>query len=97
MFVKEAGGQFFDFDVKLGMFDEAFLDFFVDVGVMVADKDFQLLPEVLDLALEMGVSLFEFSIFDVRGQKIVIGELQFGMEGIDLLDKGLNVKIGGLR
>jgi hypothetical protein len=35
------------------MVDEAFLDFFVDVGVMVADKDFQLLPEVLDLALEM--------------------------------------------
>jgi hypothetical protein len=97
LFVKEGGGQFFDFDVKLGMFDEAFLDFFVDVGVMVADKDFQLLPEVLDLALEMGVSLSEFSIFDVRGQKIVIGELQFGMEGIDLLGKGLNVKIGGLR
>jgi hypothetical protein len=47
------------------MVDEAFLDFFVDVCVMVADKDLQLLPEVLDLAFEMGVSLFEFSIFDV--------------------------------
>jgi hypothetical protein len=56
-----------------------------------------LLPEVLDLAFEMGVSLFEFSIFDVWGQKIVFGELEFGMEGIDFLDKGLNVKIGGLR
>ena len=79
------------------MFDEAFLDFFVNVSVMVADKDFQLLPEVLDLALEVGVPLFKFSIFDVGGQKIVFGELQFGMEGIDLLDKGLNVKIGEIR
>ncbi len=42
---------------------------------MVADKDFQLLPEVIDLTLEMRISLFEFSIFDVWGQKIVFGEL----------------------
>ena len=75
-FVKKCICELFNFEVEIGVFDKAFFYLFMNVSVVVADENIELLSEVLDLTLKMDIFLCQFSIFDIAVGKIPFGSLE---------------------
>lgn len=51
LLIKKRTDQFLNLDVKHGILNQTFLNFRMNVGIMIADQQIQLLSQVFDLAL----------------------------------------------